>query len=196
MRTYSQGRSRSAVPFVLTAAAMTLALASGRPAAAQTATTSPSESTFAIRAGGYIPANSRIETNVGKLFTGAGVDYVMQRNGPLNTTIVSVDYINRESGGRHLRIIPLTFGQVTYSQSSGTSHTYMMYGAGIYFINQTLPDANTGFNITQNQNAYGGYVGAGVTLSQNLFVEGRYHVLTSVGGVNAGGLQVTAGIRF
>ncbi len=172
-------------------------LGAGRPASAQTDIPTASEQPpiVTVRGGVYFPFNSRLKANSGKTFYGGGLDYRIQGQPGVTRTELSVDYIERSSGGNTIRIIPVTVGQFALQLGQGTVHPYVGFGAGAYFVHENLPDNN---DIQQNTNkvAIGGYVGAGLDLPSNLMVEARYHLIEKVGTYEPSGLQVMAGIRF
>jgi outer membrane protein W len=172
-------------------------LAAARPAAAQTElpTASDNQPIAALRGGVYFPFNSNLKNNGGKTLYSGGLDYVIQHKVGQNRTELSVDYIERSSGGHDIRIIPVTIGSFTLQSGQNGVRPYVGVGVGAYFVHQNLPD-DSGVNQNSNKVAIGGYIGAGLDLPSNFLVEARYHILQRVGTYNSDGLEVMAGIRF
>lgn len=177
-----------------------LALAFAAPSAqAQTPPDTKSPTIFAVRGGAYFPFNSTTKRSVGKTWASGGLDYVFQQKAGLSRTVLSVDYIERSSGGNTIRLIPVTIGQFTL-QGAGEGQNnnvrpYLGIGVGAYFVHQALPDNQLG-STRNDTTTIGGYLGAGLDISSNFLVEARYHILPKVGGINSSGLQITAGVRF
>ncbi len=181
-----------------------LALAFAAPSAqAQTPPDTKSPTVFAVRGGAYFPFNRTTKNEVGKTWAGGGLDYVIQQKPGLSRTLLSVDYIERSSGGSTIRLIPVTIGEFTL-QGAGEGQTnnvrpYLGIGVGAYFVHQKVPSVlPTAQAFTQNNDTttIGGYLGAGLDISSNFLVEARYHILPKIGGINSSGLQITAGVRF
>lgn len=188
-------RLRTSVAVAAAASAFAF-LGAARPATAQSAPYVGDHAPVAIvRAGAFLPFNSQMKDNVGKIFYGGGLDYIIHREPTVSRTEVSVDYIERSSGGNDARIIPLTIGQFMLHGSSGEVTPYLGFGAGAYFIHQSGLDAS-GARENDNKTAIGGYIAAGLDLPDNLIVEARYHIIQKVGLYNSSGLQLMAGIKF
>lgn len=172
-------------------------------AQAQTPPDTKSPPVFAVRAGAYFPFNSTTKREVGKTWAGGGLDYSVQQKPGASRTILSVDYIERSSGGSTIRLIPVTFGQFTLQGANEGQHNnvrpYLGIGVGAYFVHQTVPSTLPTAQVTAQHNdttTIGGYLGAGLDISTNFLVEARYHILPKIGGINSSGLQITAGVRF
>ncbi len=180
-----------------TAAALALALLGAvRPAHAQTVLPADKPAPIgAIRGGVYFPFNSAAKNEIGKTLYGGGLDYTVQQQRGVSRTNLSLDYIERSSGGNNLRIIPLTVSEFSEQQGSSGVRPYLGFGAGVYFVHVKVPD-NFDVEQTKNATALGGFVAAGLDLPDNFLVEARYHIIQSEGGINPSGLQVMAGIRF
>ncbi len=172
-------------------------------AQAQTPPDTKSPTIFAVRGGAYFPFNRTTKNAVGKTWGGGGLDYAFQQKPGLSRTVLSVDYIERSSGGNTIRLIPVTIGQFTL-QGAGQGQNnnvrpYLGIGVGAYFVHQTVPAALPTAQVTTQSNnttTIGGYLGAGLDISSNFLVEARYHILPKIGGINSSGLQITAGVRF
>ncbi len=177
-----------------------LALALASPSAqAQTPADTKSPPVAAVRLGAYFPFNRTAKNFVGKTWAGGGLDYAFQQKPGLSRTLLSVDYIERSSGGSTIRLIPVTIGQFQL-QGAGEGQNnnvrpYLGIGVGAYFVHQNLPQTD-GTMHSNDTTTIGGYLGAGLDISSNFLVEARYHILPKVGGVNSTGLQLTAGVRF
>ncbi len=192
----------------LTSAALalsgTLALALVAPSAqAQTPPDTKSPTVAAVRLGAYFPFNSSTKRIVGKTWAGGGLDYNIQQKPGLSRTVLSVDYIERSSGGSTIRLIPVTIGQFTLQGAgegqSNNVRPYLGIGVGAYFVHQRVPSVLPTSQATTQSNdttTIGGYLGAGLDISSNFLVEARYHILPKIGGINSSGLQITAGVRF
>ncbi len=148
-----------------------------------------------VRLGGYFPLNSRIRKNVGNTEFAGGVDWIISRQGASTNTYLSADYIDRSDGPNQLRLIPVTWGYLHYKDVAAATRTYSGFGLGVYFVNQDIPDS-VGFRERNHTLAYGGYLNAGVEFQDNVFVDLRLHLTTSIGSANPGGAEVTAGARF
>ena len=180
----------------LSGAAATALLALLGPAQAQTVLPDAKNPVVgAIRGGVYFPFNSSVKTNVGKTFYCGGIDYTFQQKPNISRTNLSVDYIERSSGGNSLRIIPVTFSEFALQTSQNGVRPYYGIGVGAYFIRQNIPNS-VGTQQNVNATALGGFLAAGLDLPSNLLVEARYHIVQKEGSANSGGLELTAGIRF
>jgi outer membrane protein W len=189
-------RLRSAALSGAAAAAALALIGMARPAQAQTVLPDAKSPTIgAIRGGVYFPFNSTVKTNVGKTFYGGGIDYTFQQKANISRTNLSVDYIERSSGGNDIRIIPVTFSEFALQSGQSGIRPYYGIGVGAYFIRQNIPDS-IGNRENTNATALGGFLAAGLDLPDNLLIEARYHIIQKEGSANASGLQVTAGIRF
>lgn len=189
-------RNRSLLKLAALAAVTAPALlGAARPAAAQALPDTKAPPIVTIRGGVYLPFNTRAKNDVGKTWYGGGVDYTFQQTPGVARTNVSLDYIERNSGGNTVRIVPLTVSQITLQNPEGTVRPYFGVGGGAYFIHQSVPNT-IGVQENTNATAIGGFFVAGLDLPGNVMVEGRYHIISKVGSVNSGGLQLTAGVRF
>ena len=168
-------------------------------AQAQTPPDTKSPPIAAVRVGAYFPFNSYTKNIVGKTWAGGGLDYVIQQKPGLSRTILSVDYIERSSGGSDIRLIPVTIGEFTLQGAgegqSNNVRPYFGIGTGAYFVHENVP-GNINGNAKSDTTTIGGYLAAGLDISSNFLVEARYHILPKIGGISNSGLQVTAGVRF
>ncbi|MDQ2686753.1 MAG: hypothetical protein M3Y28_02685 [Armatimonadota bacterium] len=182
---------------VLTAlAAASALLGAARPAAAQGIPDTKKPTIGTVRAGLYFPFNSRAKNNVGKTWYDVGLDYTVHQTPGISRTNISLDYIERNSGGNDIRVVPLTVGQFTeHGEAGATVRPYYGFGLGVYFVHENVPNS-IGVQENKNGTAFGGFLAAGLDLPSNFLIEGRYHIISNVGSVNAGGLQVMAGLRF
>ncbi|MGC4099400.1 MAG: hypothetical protein QM706_20035 [Nitrospira sp.] len=122
-------------------------------------------------------------------------DYAFQQKPGLSRSNISLDYIERSSGGNTIRIFPVTVSQFSDSHGTGPIRPYYGIGAGVYFVRQNVPN-DVGVQESRHKTALGGFLAAGLDLPSNLLVEARYHYITKVNDVNSSGLQVMVGIRF
>jgi hypothetical protein len=195
MRTFSRPRVLATVTAGFAIAA---AMAACQPARAQqgsTIVTYKPLPKFSVRVGGYFPANSTVRKNVGSAMFCCGVDWVVSRQGASTNSFISADIIDRTSGANQLRMIPVTYGSLHYSNVASNTRTYAGWGLGVYFTSLNVPN-NIGFQETHNETLFGGYLNLGVETQDNLFLDLRYHITTTSGPANPGGLEATAGIRF
>ena len=195
MRTFSLSRVIKTGTIGL--ALVGMGLMAGHSAFAQNADVSSApQKSGDIRAGVLFPLNSTINNNVGKTVPLGGVDFVLKHDGADQNTIISGEYQQRDSHGYQLRIIPITIGQVAYSgQSTSGFRPYFGYGVGAYLVQSTLPDSN-GFSVSNNSTAFGGYLGLGLDITNEIFVDARYQAVTKVGPATPSGIEVSAGFRF
>ena len=170
-------------------------LGAARPAGAQGLPDTKKPAIVTIRGGAYFPFNSRAKQVIGKTWYGGGLDYTFQQTPGVSRTNLSLDYIERNSGGSDIRIIPLTVSEFSQQNPEGTIRPYFGVGGGVYFIHQNAPN-DIGFQQNNNSTTLGGFVAAGLDLGSNFLVEGRYHIISKVGSINSSGLQVMAGVRF
>lgn len=171
-------------------------LGAARPAAAQNLPDSKKPPIGTIRLGAYFPFNARAKDAIGKTWYGGGLDYTFQQTPGVSRTNLSLDYIERSSGGNTLRLIPVTVSQFTeHGDATTTVRPYFGIGGGVYFIHQNAPNS-IGFQENKNATSLGGFVAAGLDLPSNFLIEGRYHIVSKVGDINSSGLQVMAGLRF
>lgn len=167
-----------------------------RPAAAQLLPpTDQAAPVFSVRAGAYFPSNRRIKNQVGKTFAGVGLDYAVANKPGFTSTRLSLDYIERTSSGKTVRIFPVTVGQFYYQGANSGVRPYLGFGVGAYFVKQEVDD-DLGNREDNNDTRFGGYVTGGFDFSSNLFLEARYHFIQAVGSANPSGLQVMGGVRF
>jgi len=150
---------------------------------------------FSIRAGGYFPANSTIPKNVGSALFAGGVDWVISRQGASTNSFISADFVDRSSSSNQLRMVPVTYGTLHYSNVAATTRTYAGWGVGVYFTSLNVPN-RIGIQESHNDTLFGGYLNLGVEMQDNIFVDARYHITTTSGPANPGGLEATVGVRF
>ena len=186
-----------AAAFSAAAASLALALSAAQPATAQTVvTTTKTDPVGAIRLGVLFPFDTKVTSQVGRtFFPVGGLDYAIQHKTGVNRTIISLDYIERNSKGKTLRVYPLTIGQQVYIDEINGVHPYGGYGIGAYFVHTNVLGDN---NIPESHNAttFGGYLLGGLDFQNNIFLEGRYQYVQSVGSIKPDGLQLDAGYRF
>jgi len=150
---------------------------------------------FSIRAGGYFPANSTVRKNVGSVLFAGGVDWVVSRQGASTNSFISADIIDRSSGPNQLRMIPVTYGTLHYSNVASRTRTYVGWGVGVYFTDLNVPNS-IGIQESHNETLFGGYLNLGIETQDNIFLDARYHITTTSGPANPGGLEATVGVRF
>jgi hypothetical protein len=158
----------------------------------------------AIRLGAFVPVNSNTIQQYGRYDFVGGLDYTFQNDGINQRDIVSVDYLQQshtdsQTNTRNsIRIIPVTVGRQNIGGARGQGvRPFTEFGAGVYFVHFKNPsDTNFGGSDTEESTAFGGYLGAGLELSDSLFIDGRFHVTTPVKDVNTDALELTAGVRF
>ena len=182
---------------VIGLAASAFAFAGARPVSAQSELTPlTTEPKAALRLGVFLPANSTIRRQVGNTLPSVGADYYLGKNGSVGHNMVSVDYYDRGDGNHRLQVIPVTFGQINHQYSNGQySKAYFGYGVGAYFTTQNITD-DLGFSQHHQTTLFGGFINLGTDLGDAFFVDARYHLTSSTGTANPGGLQVSAGVRF
>jgi len=182
-------------------AAVAVCLIAGQSANAQTTGTGSTIVTYkplpraSIRAGVYLPVNSRIKHSVGTTLYCGGVDYVMSREGASTNWYLSADIIDKSSGQYELQMFPITYGMLHYSNVTSATRTYAGWGVGAYITSQVVADS-VGFTESNHTTLFGGYFNLGIETKDNVFLDARYHITTSTGSANSGGLEVTAGVRF
>jgi hypothetical protein len=196
-----QTRTNSAVRFGWSKAAAMLAIAMAATAFAAPAVhaqVNKSDTTGAIRLGAYIPVNSNTQQTYGRYYWAGGLDYYFQQNGVDQRSNFSVDYTSYTDGNNYLRIIPVTVGQQSILPARGRGvRPYVGYGIGAYFVHVKNPsNPSFGASDTVNSTVYGGYMQAGLDLTDNLFVDARYHIVSPVKNVNTDSFELTAGVRF
>lgn len=181
---------------VLTAlAGASVLLGAAPPATAQGLADTKKPTIGTIRLGTYFPFNAAAKDTIGKTWYGGGLDYTFQQTPGVSRTNLSLDYIERSSGGNTLRLIPVTVSQFTEHGGENSVRPYFGLGGGVYFIHQNAPNS-IGFQENKNATSLGGFLAAGLDLPNNFLIEGRYHIVSKVGDINSSGLQVTAGLRF
>jgi hypothetical protein len=150
-----------------------------------------------VRLGAFLPSNSAVKGNIGNTLLCGGIDFTVQRPSAVQRAIVSIDYIDKSASNYHLQCVPVTYGQVTSNQSADLTktNTYFGYGLGLYFTQIAVPDG-TGFTQTNSKTLYGGYLNAGVNLTQTISLDVRYHATTSTHAGDPSGLELTAGLSF
>jgi hypothetical protein len=184
------------VPSLAAAVAATgLLLAVAHPASAQQDASSNTRPDITIRLGGYFTSNSTVSHTVGSSYLCGGIDYDIKSEVGTTRTILSADYISRSSGSNHLRIFPITVGQLIMGTTNNGITPYYGVGMGGYFVNQDIASATTG-NGSQDYVAFGGYAAVGFEYNRYLLVDARYHLVTPSHGINVDGLELTAGLRF
>ncbi len=158
-----------------------------------------------VRLGVYIPTSSQTQNQFGRTYFNAGLDYYFQHTGVTERSLVSVDYFERSSGSDKLQVVPVTVGQQYVSGSRGDGvRPYFGFGAGVYFIHVQNPNDgnltggpnNGSNNDSASGETFGGYGSVGLDLSTNLFLDARYHLVSSYRSVSPSGFELTAGFRF
>lgn len=108
-------------------------------------------------------------------------------------TFVSAGYYQGSEGGRKLRMIPLTIGKVFSppNPASGiTGNLYFGAGVGAYLLRAS------GHGDSESKTRPGAFAMAGYQFPNAYFVEAKYHIVGSVGGVSPRGLALMVGRSF
>jgi hypothetical protein len=172
-------------------AALALLATTGTAAKAQYSPDVIRPNQFDIRVGTYIPSEEDGRDLGGTYMWSFALDYRIQRLPQYNSySIVTVQYIERNN----LRIIPLTIGQVWQTlgnpQFVGRRYFYGI-GGGLYQVRASGPEVSG-----TNKILPGGYLNAGVDITEQFFFEGRYHYMARYDTKFIGGLELSAGYRF
>ena len=188
-----RGWFQVAAVLVIAVAALTTAASAVH---AQVVTTS--STVAAVRVGGYAPMNSNTIKSYGRYLLVGGLDYDFQTSEDTSRSLVSVDYLQVSQNNNNIRIIPLTIGQQQLENTRGRGVIpYTSYGIGAYIVHlKNANDLDFGPGHTINSTEFGGYIGAGLQFTKNVFVDARYHIMTPTKSVNTDALEVTGGIRF
>ena len=108
-------------------------------------------------------------------------------------TVFTAGYYEGRNSGRKYRVIPLTISQVFSPPNPAaglTGNVYFGLGAGAYLLRAS------GEGESEEKTTFGGFALAGYQFPNAFFVEGKYHVAGSVGGLSPNGLSFTLGRRF
>lgn len=145
---------------------------------------------YAFRIGDYIPSESEAQ-NAGSTHNLAfEFDYTIQRVPERGSVgILSLGYIERND----LRIIPFTLTQV-YRDPNVNFAGHPVYwggGIGIYAVRLSLPDTSGDV-----KGLFGLHALVGLDISDNVFIDAKYHYPFHYDRKFFGGLQVGAGVRF
>ena len=188
---HSSTRPLRLLPFIALAAGVLFS------AICPTASRADSQNVGDARVGVYYLGNTGIRNTFTSAIATAGLDYYLGEETHTSRSILGVDYIQRSSGsGTKLQIIPVTISQQYYHTIGGTDFTpYGEAGIGAYFV--SLQEANSSnLTSTHSLTSLGGFIGGGIDLSNNVFLDLRYHLIGNLEGQNPSGYELTAGFRF
>jgi hypothetical protein len=151
------------------------------------ADTSATNNAWSASVGAYLPSNggSKVATAIGELNYQLPnkVGYADEQ-GTLNVT---VGYTNGE--GRS--IWPITISDVV-NDTSHFSKMPVYYGLGVGdYITKMSGSTETG-----TKNLLGGFVVVGTKLSANLFLQGKYNLVSKYGSEDPSGYELTIGTTF
>ena len=108
-------------------------------------------------------------------------------------TVVTAGIYQGSDDGRKLRMIPVTIGKVFAPPNPAgriTGNVYFGAGVGAYFLRAS------GDGDSESKTRPGAYAAAGYQFPNEFFVEAKYHVVGSVGGVSPRGLALMLGRQF
>lgn len=172
-------RLRAAV--VPAALLTTLLLAGAAPARAQLGLLPK----VSLKAGVFLPQNTSLAnvTSNTWLKVGADVSLPFSLIPLIGSTRAGIDFEVHGSSS----IVPITLTQIIQPSAGLKSPIYGGVGVGIWtgHIKGHGSDTKLGARLL-----------AGVDFSKNLFIEAQYDFVGKIGGVNADGFSVLAGVRF
>ena len=146
-----------------------------------------------VKAGVLLPSDGDTKDFAGSTLYGAELDLSAPLPGVGQYTFTAGYYEGRRSG-RTFRVIPLTVSQIfsAPNPASGlTGNLYYGLGAGAYLLRAS------GNGESEDKTAFGGFGVVGYQLpSGAFFIEGKYHIASSVAGLSPGGLSFMLGRRF
>lgn len=173
----------------LTLGALTLGGATTQTAQAQTEVSQGSQRPFAVKIGAFMPVNKEVRTGSGTFVGAFEVDMTIQRFPEKSSvSLLSVGYIAR--GG--LRIVPVTISQIFRDPNNPSGRDYY-YGVGVGLYSARFEREDTSDRV---KNLLGGFGVVGLEVSQNFFVEAKYHIISRYDRKNINGVQVSVGRRF
>jgi hypothetical protein len=108
-------------------------------------------------------------------------------------TVVTAGFYQGSDDGRKLRMIPVTIGKVFSPPNPAgriTGNVYFGAGVGAYFL-RASDDGDS-----ESKTRPGAYAMAGYQFPSAFFVEAKYHVVGSVGGISPNGLAIMVGRQF
>ena len=148
-----------------------------------------SQRPFAVKIGAFMPVNKEVRTASGTFVGAFEADMTIQRFPEKSSvSLLSVGYIAR--GG--LRIVPITISQIFRDPNNPSGRDYY-YGLGVGLYSARLEREDTSDRV---KNLLGGFGVVGLELSQSLFVEAKYHIISRYDSKNINGVQVSLGRRF
>lgn len=170
-------------------------------AGAAQAQTAASQNNISLKIGGFFPSNSSATHNGGSTQLSAGIDYAVPATGNNATTSlpsVYFDYNGGSKDGGHVDTYGLGLAirtQPTLGPASKLGLApYVGIGVGYYEVQVKNTDVSP--TESGNNGTFGGKVFAGLDLTQSLFVEANYQLISSEKGVNPSGFGVQLGARF
>ncbi len=92
---------------------------------------------------------------------------------------------------RYLRV-PI---DLVYNWERGAVHPFVGAGLGIYFLQETFDGDNRGDSETKLGGTLFGGVELFTTRTASVKIEGRYHAVSNVGGLNPDGLALSVGLK-
>ena len=153
---------------------------------------------LAVKIGAYIPISSSVRNITGDVLPIVEAEYTIQDLFVTNgATTISVGYAERKG----LRLIPVLLTESYHFRSRGADSgitvvkgeidTYAGLGIGIY--NTRFP---TSGGSDSSKNLFGGCAVFGLNVSNGVFVEGKFHLVSRYNDLDISGIQLAAGIRF
>jgi len=158
-------------------------------ASAQTAAKDMQTNAVSLKLGSYAPSKGFARAaSANGIFT-VEADYTVQSIAERNeTSVISLGFIEKGD----LRILPLTLNQIHHDKKRTTSYDlYYGYGVGLYSMRLR------GEDLTGNTKVMPGVaLTFGLNLTENSFIEARYHHTSDYETKRVKGIQFSYGIRF
>mgnify|MGYP005836293567 CR=1 FL=1 len=140
---------------------------------------------FSFRGGWVLPIDDKLSDFADSLI-GIGVDYIPPTQFLRGSeTFFSIDYIFKSTSGKKGSIFPIHVNQRFYSDPATKMGSYWLVGVGAHV-----------FDIEGTKTGFGGRVGLGVRMSDQLFLESSAFFSEEVKNVRNVSIGVHVGYRF
>ncbi|HEY3331321.1 MAG TPA: hypothetical protein VGK19_14930 [Capsulimonadaceae bacterium] len=146
----------------------------------------------ALRGGVHFNQNKAVKDAYGSVAGFGGLAYTIQSEPLVNRLSLAVDYITVSSKGNTQRIIPVMLEYQAYQGMHSHTRPYVSFGCGL--VNIKAKDTLKGVDGTGS--TFGAFLGYGIDMPSQVFVEARYLLVPELMTENMSGPSVLVGIRF
>lgn len=159
------------------------------------------QNNISIKVGGFFPSNGAATHSGGSTQLSAGLDYAVPATGNGATTSlpsIYADYNGGSKDGGHVDTYGIGFAVRTVPNLGPANKAGLApyVGIGVGYYETQVKNTDVTPSVSGNKGNIGGKVFAGLDLTQSLFVEANYQLISSEKGVNPSGFGVQLGARF